>query len=192
MTLVVGRAPATLSPDAGATPLPCIVQLGRADWTPPPSALSQLASCCSPSPSSPSSLSSLSSSSYQLHRLSSRPTLPPFARSIMTSPQLLPSAVKPSVLTGFFSLSDEHHGEYVGRPTSICTGARGIYPSTLADPEGRYRHSTPSGSRPTFDPTWILRSRTFRNSALALLYIRTTMLVYLHILYPKCACQCHC
>lgn len=174
MTLVVGRAPATLSPDAGATPLPCIVQLGRADWTPPPSALSQLASCCSPSPSSPSSLSSLSSSSYQLHRLSSRPTLPPFARSIMTSPQLLPSAVKPSVLTGFFSLSDEHHGEYV------------------ADPEGRYRHSTPSGSRPTFDPTWILRSRTFRNSALALLYIRTTMLVYLHILYPKCACQCHC
>lgn len=167
------RAPATRSPDAGATPLPCtcIVQLGRADWTPPPSALSQLASCCSPSLSSLSSPSSSSSSSYQPPLdCSSRPTLSPLARSIVTSPQLLPHALKPSVLAGFSSRSPISNREsmYEGRPTSIRTGARCIYPLTLADHEGRCRHGIPSGSRPTFDPTWVLRCKTSRNSALAL------------------------
>lgn len=63
-------------------------------------------SCCSPSPSSLSSPSSSSSSfSYQPPTgSSSRPTLSPLARSIVTSPQLFPHthALKPSVLTGFF------------------------------------------------------------------------------------------
>lgn len=177
------RAPATCSPDAGATPLPCIVQLGRADWTPLPSALSQLASCSSPSPSSLSSpCSSSSSSSYQSipTRCSSRPTLPPLVRSIVTSPQLLlPHALKPSVLTGFFSLPDEHQGESVGRSTSICTGARWIYPLTLADPEGRCRHGIPSGPRPTFDPTWTLLyvAEHLDSETPHSVSIRTTMLV---------------
>lgn len=153
----------------------------------------------SPSPSSLSSPSSSSfSSSYQSTPTvcSSRPTLPPLARSIVTSLQLLPHALKPSVPTGFFSLPDEHQGECVGRPTSICTGARWIYPLTLADPEGRCRqtHGIPSGPRPTFDPTWILLyvAEHLHSETPHLVYIRTTMLVSLHILYTKCACQCHC